>query len=79
MLTNIHDVPVEGDFCNEGGIAIKSQIEIDYNHYMGYVDKGDNGKKLFHQPLHIQVDKKLLFHLLDLAVHHSSCWGKRIS
>jgi len=42
MLTNIHSAPAEGNFCNEGGIAIKPQIVMDYNHHMGYVDKGDS-------------------------------------
>ena len=41
MLTNIHNAPAEGNFCNEGGKAIKPQTVKDYNHHMGYVDKGD--------------------------------------
>ena len=41
MLTNIHSSPAEGNFCNEGGKAIKLQIVIDYNQHMGYVNKGD--------------------------------------
>jgi len=41
ILTNIHSAPAEGNFCNEGGKAIKPQIVMDYNHHMGYVDKGD--------------------------------------
>ena len=41
MLTNIHNAPEEGNFCNEGGKAIKPQTVKDYNHHMGYVDKGD--------------------------------------
>jgi len=41
MLTNIHNVAAEGNFCNEGGKALKPQIVTDYNHHMGYVDKGD--------------------------------------
>ena len=31
MLTNIHNAPAEGNFCNEGGKAIKPQIVIEYN------------------------------------------------
>ena len=38
---NIHGAPAGGNFYNEGGKAIKPQIVMDYNHYMGYVDKGD--------------------------------------
>jgi len=41
MLTNIHSAPAEGNFCNGGGKATKLQIVMDYNHDMGYVDKGD--------------------------------------
>jgi len=41
MFTNIHNAAAEGNFCNEGGKAIKLQIEMDYNHHMGYVVKGD--------------------------------------
>ena len=41
MLTNIHNAPAEGNFCSEGGTAIKLQFVMDYNHYMGYVDNGD--------------------------------------
>jgi hypothetical protein len=41
MVTDVHGVPVEGNFCNEGGKAIKPQIVMDNNHYVGYVDRGD--------------------------------------
>jgi hypothetical protein len=41
MLTDICDVPAEGNFCSEGVKAIKPQIVMDYNHHMGYGDKGD--------------------------------------
>jgi len=40
-LMNIHEVPAKGSFCNVGRKAIKPQIVTDYNHHMGYVDKGD--------------------------------------
>ena len=38
ILTNIHDPPVEGNFRNSNGKAIKPQIVEDYNRHMGYVD-----------------------------------------
>jgi hypothetical protein len=41
MLTDIHDIPAEGNFCSEGGKAIKPQIVMDYNHHMEYGDKCD--------------------------------------
>ena len=61
MLTNTHSAPAEGNFCNEGGKAIKPQIVMDYNHHMGYVDKGDRMAISYsHQPSHIQVDEKIV-------------------
>jgi len=41
MLTHIYDAPMEGNVCNDRGKAIMLQIVLDYNHHMGYVDKGD--------------------------------------
>jgi len=41
ILTNIHDAPAEGNFCDSNRKAIKPQIVADYNRHMGYVDKGD--------------------------------------
>jgi len=41
MLTNIHSAPAEGNFCSEGGKAIKLQIVMDYNHHMSFVDTGN--------------------------------------
>jgi len=85
MLTNIHNAPAEGNFCNEGGKAIKPQIVKDYNHHMGYVDKGDrmaNSYSISHRTF--KWTKKLFFHLLNLAILnsyilHSSCGGKKMS
>jgi len=85
MLTNIHNAPVEGNFCNEGGKAIKSQIVMDYNHPMGYVDKGDTMANSYSISWRtFKWTKKLFFHLLDLAILnsyilHSSCGCKKIS
>jgi hypothetical protein len=41
MLPNIQEVPAKGNFGNVGRKVIKPQIVTDYNHHMGYVDKGD--------------------------------------
>ena len=38
ILTNIHDAPAEGNFCDTDGKAIKPQIVSDYNRHMGYVE-----------------------------------------
>jgi len=85
MLTNIHNVPAEGNFCIKGGKTIKPQIVIEYNRHMGYVDKGNrmaNSYSISRRTF--KWTKKLFFHLLDLAILnsyflHSSCQGKRIS
>ena len=58
MLMNIYNATAEGHFCSEGRKAIKQQIFVDYAHYMGNVDTGNNGQQLLHQLAHIQVDKK---------------------
>ena len=66
MLTNIHNAPAEGNFCNEEGKAIKPQTVMDYNHHMGCVDKGDrmaNSYSISRRTF--KWTKKLFFHLLD--------------
>jgi len=37
LLTNIHNPPREGNYCNEHGNAIKPAIVADYNHHMGHL------------------------------------------
>jgi len=41
LLTNIHDRPREGNYCDEHGNAIKPAIVADYNRHMGHVDSTD--------------------------------------
>jgi len=41
ILTNTHTPPVEGNFIQESGQAIKPHVVEDYNAYMGFVDKSD--------------------------------------
>jgi hypothetical protein len=85
VLTNIHDSPAEGNFCDSNGKAIKPQIVADYSRHMGYVDKGDrmaNSYSICHQTL--KWTEKLFFQLFDLAILNSyillcSCGGKKIS
>jgi len=85
MLTNIHNAPAEGNFCNKGEKAIKLQTVIDYNHHMGYVDKGDRmANSCSISRLTFKWTKKLFFHLFDLAILnsyilYSSCGGKNMS
>jgi hypothetical protein len=81
ILTNIHDSPTEGNFCDNNGKAIKPQIVVDYNRHMGYVDKGDRrATSYFIVRRTWKWTKKLIFHLFDLAVLNShslfsSCGG----
>ena len=84
-LTNIRNAAVEGNFCNEWGKSIKPQIVTDYNHLMGYVEKGDRMASSYSINCRtFKWMKKLFCHLLDLAILNSynlrsSCWGKKIS
>ena len=51
MLSNIHD-PLQGNFHNEQGNVIKPKTVADYNHHLGYVDKGNrmaNSYSISHQ------------------------------
>ena len=41
ILTNMHTSPVEGNFTDEYGQAIKPCVVEDYSAYMGFVDKSD--------------------------------------
>jgi hypothetical protein len=41
VLTNMHAPPVEGNFTNKSGHAIKPRVVEEYNAYMGFVDKSD--------------------------------------
>jgi hypothetical protein len=42
MLTNMHHLPAEGNFCDEHGNTLKPVIIQDYNQHMGYVDKSNH-------------------------------------
>jgi hypothetical protein len=41
VLTNIHSPPVDGNFGDESGHAIKLHVIEDYNAHIGFVDKFD--------------------------------------
>jgi hypothetical protein len=85
LLTDIHNPPREGNYCDEHGNAIKPAIVADYNRHMGHVDKADrmaNSYTASHRTW--KWTKKIFFHLLDLAILNSyilfsSCGGKKIS
>jgi len=84
ILTNIHDAPAEGNFCDTNGKAIKLQIVADYNRHMGYVDKGDRMANSYSINRRTWKWTKKLFHLFDLTILNShilfsSLGGKKIS
>jgi len=39
--TNMHYPPLEGNFCDKHGTAVKTAMIQDYNRHMGYVGKSD--------------------------------------
>ena len=41
ILSNMHTPPVEENFTQISGQAIKPHVVEDYNAYMGFVDKSD--------------------------------------
>ena len=72
ILTNIHEVPAEGNFCDNIGKAIKPQIVVDYNRHMGYVDKGDRMTNSYSINRRTwKWTKKLFFQLFDWAILNS--------
>jgi len=78
----MHAPPVEGNFTDESGQAIRPRIVEDCNAYMGFVDKSDrmvNSYGIAHRTW--KWTKKLFFHLTEMAILnifliHKSCGGK---
>jgi hypothetical protein len=85
MLTNIHNDPTEGNFCESNQKAIKPQIVADYSRHWKFVDKGDriaNNYSICHQTL--KWTETLFFHLFAMAILNSfsllsPCGEKKIS
>jgi len=81
ILTNVQAPPVEGNFTDESGQAIKPRV-VDYIAYIGFVDKLDrmvNSYGIAHRTW--KWTKKLFFHLTDMTILnafliHKSCGGK---
>ena len=72
LLTNIHDPPREGNYCDKHGNAIKPAIVADYNRHMGYVDNTDRMANSYTASRRTwKWTKKLFFHLLDLTIVNS--------
>ena len=69
VLTNMHPPPVEGNFVDESGHAVKPHVIEDYNTHMGYVDKSDRMANSYGIARRTwKWTKKLFFHLLDLTI-----------
>ena len=82
ILTNMHAPPVEGNFTNESGQAIRRRVVEDYSAHMGFVDKSDRMVNSYGIARRTwQWTKKLFFHLTDMTILnafliHKSCDGK---
>jgi len=82
ILTNMHAPPVERNFNQDSGQAIKPHVVEDYNAYMWFVDKSDrmvNSYRIVSRTW--KWTKKLFFHLTDMTILnafliHKSCGGK---
>jgi hypothetical protein len=81
MLTNMHHLPAEGNFCEEHGNALKPAIIQGCNKHMGHMDK--NYCMIYTYSISRQTckwKKKLFFHLLDLIINSyillNSCRSK---
>ena len=65
-LTNMHGPPVEGNFTDESGQAIRPRVVEDYNTHMGFVDKSDRMVNSYGIARRTwKWTKKLFFHLTD--------------
>jgi hypothetical protein len=46
-LTSMHSIPLEGNFCDKQGKAVKPATVQDYNRHKGYVKKSHHMTKFF--------------------------------
>jgi len=78
----MHAPPVEENFTQESGQAIKPCVVEDYNAYMGFVDKSDRMVNSYGIARRTwKWTKKMFFHLTDMSILnafplHKSCGGK---
>ena len=72
ILTNMHAPPVEGNFTQEFGQAIKPCVVEEYNVYMGFVDKSDRMVNSYGIASRTwKWTKKLFFHLTDMTISYT--------
>jgi hypothetical protein len=78
----MHTPPLDGNFRDEAGHAVKPHVVEDYNTHMGFVDKSDRMVNSYEIAWRTwKWIKKLFFHLLDMTILnayllHKSCDGK---
>jgi hypothetical protein len=78
----MHAPPVEGNFSDESGRAIKPTVVADYNTYMGFVDKSERMVNSYGIARRTwKWTQKIFFHLTDMTILHvfliqKSCGGK---
>jgi len=69
ILTNIHSSPLECNFCDQHGKAMKPAILQDNNRHMRYLDKSDRMTNSYSISRRTCIwAKKLFFHLMDLTI-----------
>ena len=62
VLTNMHAPPVEENFTDESGQAIRPRVVEDYNAHMGFVDKSDRMVNSYGiGPQNVEVDQETVF------------------
>ncbi|XP_023704971.1 piggyBac transposable element-derived protein 4-like [Cryptotermes secundus] len=82
VLMNMHPPPLDGNFRDESGHAVKPHVIEDYNAHMGFVDKSERMVNSYGIAWRTwKWTKKLFFHLLDMTIlsaylSHKSCDGK---
>jgi hypothetical protein len=78
----MHTPPLDGNFRDEAGHAVKPQVVEDYNAHMGFVHKSDRKVNSYGIAWGTwKWTKKLFFHFLDMAIPNAyllqkSCDGK---
>jgi hypothetical protein len=78
----MHTPPLDGNFRDEAGHAVKPHVVEDYNAHMGFVDKSERMVNSYGITRRTwKWTKKLFFHLLDMTILnacllHKSCDGK---
>jgi hypothetical protein len=71
ILTYMHHLPAEGNFCDEYGNALKPVIVQDYDRHMRYADKSDHMINSYSISRHVKMDKKIIFTFWTFSILNS--------